>query len=35
VRLYDGEDFFGIGESDAAGAVHPRRLLLRLERPRA
>jgi tRNA pseudouridine55 synthase len=35
VRLYDGEDFLGIGESDAAGAVHPRRLLLRLERPRA
>jgi len=24
----------GIGESDAAGAVHPRRLLLRLERSR-
>jgi tRNA pseudouridine55 synthase len=30
VRLYDEERFFGIGESDVAGRVHPRRLL-RLE----
>ena len=30
VRLYDEESFFGIGESDVAGRVHPRRLL-RLE----
>ena len=27
VRLYEREDFFGIGETDAAGTVHPRRLL--------
>ena len=27
VRLYGDEGFLGIGESDAAGAVHPRRLL--------
>jgi tRNA pseudouridine55 synthase len=33
VRLYDGARFFGIGETDAAGVVHPRRLLvLDLER---
>ena len=32
VRLYDEERFFGVGETDAAGAVHPRRLL-RLEHP--
>jgi len=32
VRLYGGSIFFGIGETDAAGAVHPRRLL-RPERP--
>ncbi|MBV9724981.1 MAG: tRNA pseudouridine(55) synthase TruB, partial [Gammaproteobacteria bacterium] len=31
VRLYEEERFLGIGETDAAGAVHPRRLL-RLER---
>jgi tRNA pseudouridine55 synthase len=30
VRLYDEERFLGIGESDGAGRVHPRRLL-RLE----
>jgi tRNA pseudouridine55 synthase len=35
VRLYDGEDFFGIGETDGAGAVHPRRLLIRSDRPGA
>jgi tRNA pseudouridine55 synthase len=27
VRLYDGKTFLGIGATDAAGAVHPRRLL--------
>jgi tRNA pseudouridine55 synthase len=27
VRLYDEERFFGVGETDAAGAVYPRRLL--------
>src|SRR5215831_14096131 len=27
VRLYEREDFLGIGETDAAGTVHPRRLL--------
>jgi tRNA pseudouridine55 synthase len=27
VRLYDEEKFLGIGETDVAGAVHPRRLL--------
>ena len=27
VRLYDGSRFLGIGESDAAGTVHPRRLI--------
>ncbi len=27
VRLYGEEGFFGIGETDGAGAVHPRRLL--------
>ena len=32
VRLYDAHGFFGIGESDAAGSVHPRRLL-KLEEP--
>jgi len=32
VRLYDAEGFLGIGESDAAGSVHPRRLL-KLEEP--
>jgi len=32
VRLYDEERFFGVGETDAAGAVRPRRLL-RLEQP--
>jgi tRNA pseudouridine55 synthase len=30
VRLYDDERFLGIGETDVAGAVHPRRLM-RLE----
>jgi tRNA pseudouridine55 synthase len=28
VRLYDRDNFLGIGETDAAGTVHPRRLLL-------
>jgi tRNA pseudouridine55 synthase len=32
VRLYDRDDFIGIGETDAAGTVHPRRLLRGLER---
>jgi tRNA pseudouridine55 synthase len=27
VRLYDRQEFLGIGETDATGAVHPRRLL--------
>jgi tRNA U55 pseudouridine synthase TruB len=30
VRLYEKETFLGIGETDSAGAVHPRRLM-RLE----
>jgi len=29
VRLYDQEGFFAIGETDGAGAVHPRRMLFR------
>jgi tRNA pseudouridine55 synthase len=29
VRLYDRQEFLGIGETDATGAVRPRRLLLR------
>jgi hypothetical protein len=27
VRLYEDERFLGIGETDVAGAVHPRRLI--------
>lgn len=33
VRLYGDEGFLGIGESDATGAVHPRRLLSGREHP--